>query len=235
MSAKEYNRRLTEARAAVARLENTLQALQTANPERYAANRQQLSIQAAYQSEELTCHLRHLVYRLPETDRQRYLEGAMPAAGVELHRTDNAVSLIFPLLLPNRKRQEGREYLAGLTYAALTQAARQKPLPRFDHCLMVVVHCFAPGWQENVTPDYDNIELKTVQDLLALFMLPDDSMKYCDRLETARTDETPHTEFHLVRSGTLEQWLKEEKNAGRVCPFFENFDAEKWDGIKITG
>ena len=78
MSAKEYNRRLNEARAAVARLENTLQALQTANPERYAA------------------------------DRQRYLEGAMPAAGVELHRTDNAVSLIFPLLLPNRKRQEGR-------------------------------------------------------------------------------------------------------------------------------
>lgn len=229
MTPQQYNRRLNDVQETLHRLGNTLNALQTTNPALYPGNLESLSMEAAYQAEALACRMRHILYRMSNVTRQQYLEGAMIPAGMEVRRTSCSVSLIFPALMPNRKRSASREYPSGLTYAALNRENRQEPLPKFDRCLLLVVHCFEPGWEESACPDYDNIELKAVQDLLALFLMVDDSMKYCDRLETTRTDSVRHTEFHVIRRGALLQWLNAEKAAGNRYPIFEENPIEKQD------
>ena len=229
MIPKTYNDRLHDVQAALRRMSNTVQALQTADPSRYAGNMESLSLDAAYQAEALACQMRHIIYREVGIPRQQYLEGALPAAGIAVRTTADSVSLSFPMLMPNRKRNATREYMAGLTYAALNQAAQLEHLPRFEHCILCVVHCFEPTAQPRAAPDYDNIELKTVQDLLALFLMVDDSMRYCDRIETTRPDAVSHTEFHVIRQGAFCDWLKAEKEGGKQYPILEEIFCQKSD------
>lgn len=228
MNRMQYNRLLNDLQGDLKRVDSTLSALQTTNPERYPGNLETLSLNAAYQMEALTCRMRHIIYRNTEVTKREYLSGAAEPAGIRLFCSGCAVSVILPELLPGRKCAAGHEYIAGPLFELLAQSSRQQRLPRFTTCTLCVMHCFAPGWRDRVVPDYDNLELKTVQDILAAFCLVDDSMKYCNRYETTRTDNLSHTEFHIIRQEDFPVWLersrdgiageKEAKKSGAAPP-----------------
>ena len=129
--------------------------------------------------------------------------------------TRDSALLTLPPLLPDRRAAKSREYLSGLVYAALAEASFADTLPQFDRCVLCVVHCLAPRSGGRAVPDYDNIELKTVQDLLALYLLVDDSMRYCDRYETACADLQAHTEFHILRPEVFPAWLAQQNTRER--------------------
>lgn len=210
MNRTQYNRQLSDLQADLKRVDRTLSALQTTNPERYPENMESLSLNAAYQMEALTCQMRHIIYRNTEISKAEYLDGTIVPTGVKLLCSENALSVILPELIPNRKRAAGHEFISGPVFQALADASRQSRLPRFKTCTLCIEHCFAPGWRDRVVPDYDNLELKAVQDLLAAFCLVDDSMKYCNRYETTRTDSYSHTEFHIIRQEDFPSWLEKK-------------------------
>ena len=89
------------------------------------------------------------------------------------------------------------------------------PLPQFERCVLCVVHCIQPNSGRRAVPDYDNIELKAVQDLLALFLMVDDSMRYCDRYETACAGDLAQTEFHILRPDAFPAWLVQQNSRKR--------------------
>lgn len=215
MNRAQYNHLLGELQGDLRRIELTLSALQTTNPERYPKNMEALSLNAAYQMEALTCRMRHIIYQNTEISKPQYLEHATEHAGIKLQYSDDAVAVILPELVPNRKRIAGHEYLAAPVFQALVKASNSGELPRFTTCTLCIVHCFTAGWRERITPDYDNLELKAIQDILATFCLVDDSMKYCNRYETTRTDSFSHTEFHVIRQENFTAWMTHEspKNA----------------------
>lgn len=199
MNRMQLTRALHDARSATERLDQTLAAAETTDPARQSDTLHTLTTDAALQAERLTCRLRHLVYRSGAMPQQGYLRQAAAEVGVKVEVGEGRVTVIFPELLPNRKRSEHREYLAALVAQALLDANERHPLPRFEQCTLCVVHYFAPKhWMEGVLPDYDNIELKAVQDVLASLTMVDDSMRYCDRFETVGIAEQSHTEFLLL-------------------------------------
>ena len=212
MNRVQYNRQINDLQGDLKRIDRTLSALQTTNPDRYSENMEALSLDAAYQMEALTCRMRHIIYRNTEVSKPEYLSGAVAATGLALQYSDRTVSVILPELIPNRKRIAGHEFIAGPLFQALAEASQRNALPKFTTCTLCIVHCFALGWRERVAPDYDNLELKAVQDLLAAFCLVDDSMKYCNRYETTRTDTFSHTEFHIIRQEDFLTWLEQENS-----------------------
>ena len=159
--------------------------------------------------------MRHLIYRSGQVSRQEYLAGALPSTEVRFQFTRDSALLVLPPLLPDRRTSKSREYLSGLVYAALAEASFADTLPQFDRCVLCIVHCLEPRSGGRTVPDYDNIELKPVQDLLALFLLVDDSMRYCDRYETACSDPQAHTEFHIMRPEAFPAWLAQQNTRDR--------------------
>lgn len=205
-----YQRQVADVQDALRRLCSTVTALQTTNPTRYAANLQELSLDAAYQAEALACKMRHIIFQSEIKHRHEYLCHACDRTQVTVKAAPDRLTVVLPNLIPNRKRSASREYLTGLVYAAMSEASRQYPLPQFQECVLCIVHCFDVSWKSRPMPDYDNIELKTVQDILALFTMVDDSMRYCDRYESIRPDHKSHTEFHIIPKEEFGAWLEEQ-------------------------
>lgn len=210
-----YARQLTAVQNAHRQLGNTLIAMQHAHTDNQAGNLEGLSLDGAHQAEELACKMRHLIYQRGEISRRQYLTGALPSTDVRFSFTRDSALLVLPPLLPDRRSAKSREFLSGLVYAALAEAAFADPLPQFERCVLGIVHCMVstPGCRS--VPDYDNIELKTVQDLLALYLMVDDSMRYCDRYETACCCEQAHTEFHILRPEAFPAWLMQQNTRKR--------------------
>ena len=208
-----YDRQLSEVQNAHRQLGSTLIAMQQARMDSQAGNLEGLSLDGAHQAEALACKMRHLIYQSGQRSRQAYLAGALPSTEVRFTFTRDSALLVLPPLLPDRRTAKSREYLSGLVYAALAEASFADTLPQFDRCVLCIVHCLLPG--RRTIPDYDNIELKTVQDLLALFLMVDDSMRYCDRYETACAAPHAHTEFHILRPETFPAWLTQQNTRER--------------------
>ena len=173
-----YDRQLSEIQNAHRQLDSTLIAMQRARMDGQTGNLEGLSLDGAHQAEALACKMRHLIYRGGQLSRQEYLAGALPSTEVRFSFTRDSALLILPPLLPDRRSAKSREYLSGLVYAALAEASFADTLPQFDRCVLCIVHCLAPRSGGRAAPDYDNIELKTVQDLLALYLLVDDSTRH---------------------------------------------------------
>lgn len=173
-----YDRQLSEIQNAHRQLGSTLIAMQRARMDGQTGNLEGLSLDGAHQAEALACKMRHLIYRGGQVSRREYLAGALPSTEVRFSFTRDSALLILPPLLPDRRSAKSREYLSGLVYAALAEASFADTLPQFDRCVLCIVHCLAPRSGSRAAPDYDNIELKTVQDLLALYLLVDDSTRH---------------------------------------------------------
>ena len=176
-----YDRQLTTVQNAHRQLGNTLIAMQHARADGQAGNLEGLSLDGAHQAEDLACKMRHLIYQRGEISRQQYLAGALPSTEVRFTFTRDSALLVLPPLMPDRRNAKSREYLSGLVYAALAEAAFADPLPQFDRCVLGIVHCLVPTPGCRTAPDYDNIELKTVQDLLARNVVEEDRRSLCDR------------------------------------------------------
>lgn len=210
-----YDRQLNEVQNAHRQLGSTLVAMQRARADCQTGTLEDLSLDGAHQAEALACKMRHLIYRSGQVSRQEYLAGALPSTEVRFQFTRDSALLVLPPLLPDRRTSKSREYLSGLVYAALAEASFADTLPQFDRCVLCIVHCLEPRSGGRTVPDYDNIELKPVQDLLALFLLVDDSMRYCDRYETACSDPQAHTEFHIMRPEAFPAWLAQQNTRDR--------------------
>lgn len=228
-----YDRQLTVVQNAHRQLGNTLIAMQHAQSDGQAGNLESLSLDGAHQAEDLACKMRHLIYQRGELSRRQYLTGALPSTEVRFtFNRDNAL-LVLPPLLPDRRTAKSREYLSGLVYAALAEAAFADPLPQFERCVLGIVHCMVPMPGCRSVPDYDNIELKTVQDLLALYLMVDDSMRYGDAhrgvdIEIDRMAEVPESlirQYDRIAESLLkisrrlqkqvQQILKDQRRGGR--------------------
>lgn len=210
-----YERQLNAVQNAHRQLGSTLIAMQHARADRQSGNLEGLSLDGAHQAEALACKMRHLIYQSGEMSRREYLTSALPSTQVNFSFTRDKALLILPPLLPDRRSSKSREYLSGLVYAALADAAMTDPLPQFERCVLCVVHCIQPNSGRRAVPDYDNIELKAVQDLLALFLMVDDSMRYCDRYETACAGDLAQTEFHILRPDAFPAWLVQQNSRKR--------------------
>ena len=190
------------------RLNNALYAMNTTDIQRYPDNYETLSTDAALRAEQIACRLRHILYATTNVQKGDYLTSAALMMGIDIQYTDGIMEITLPSLLPKRKRRPSSEFLLDPFHAALSQYAREHPMPQFKHCVVCFSNIYNRELPERRVRDYDSLELKRLLDVAASFMLVDDSGLLCDAYHTTELGEADCTRISIMDSGRFADWLK---------------------------
>ena len=207
------SQRITSILADLNRLTNALYAMNTTDIQRYPDNYEVLSTDAALRAENIACRLRHLIYSTTSIKKEEYLTSAAVMQGIKVEENDRVLEITLPCLLPKRKQRQSTEYLLDPFTAAMSQYARSRPLPRFQHCVVCFSHVYCQDLPKRRVRDYDNLELKQFLDVAASFILTDDSGLLCDAYNTTELGETDCTRISIMDSARFPEWLADRQAA----------------------
>lgn len=119
--------------------------------------------------------------------------------GYFIERSEQAVHIIIPLLLPKRDCTAFPELdtlceLLGL-YA--------RDIPRFKDCTVIFEHVYSGEQKPRDIRDHDNLESRSVLNVIERFLLTSDSGYYCTNVHMTRFGSWNHTVITLM-SGKLD-------------------------------
>ena len=86
-------------------------ALKTTDIQRYGANYEELSTDAALRAERIACQLRNLVYISDFTGKSTYMRLVADAHGIKIAQENEILSITLPGLLPKRKVRTNTAFL----------------------------------------------------------------------------------------------------------------------------
>lgn len=203
--------RITSILSDISRLTNALYAMNMTDIQRYPDNYEVLSTDAALRAERIACRLRHLIYASTSVKKPEYLASASTVLEVAAHYEDGIMEITLPSLLPKRKQHQAGEFLLDPVQAALSQYAQNHPLPRFQHCVVCFSHIYCRNLPDRRVRDYDNVELKQLLDVIASFIMVDDSGLWCDAYNTTELGDTDCTRISVMDNERFHSWLEKRQ------------------------
>lgn len=220
MDKNMLSQRIASIQVEIGRLNSALYAMDTTNLQRYPDNYEVLSTDAALRAERIACRLRHLIYTSTSIKKEEYLTSAAVMQGVVVSYEDNLLEITLPCLLPKRQKRQSSEFLIDPIHAALSQYAKSHPMPQFQHCVVCFSHVYCQELPERRVRDYDNLELKQLLDVVASFIMVDDSGLLCDAYNTTELGETDCTRISIMPQSRFSTWLAErEKRLKSISDF----------------
>ena len=142
---------------------------------------------------------------------QDYYLQAAKMQGIRVDVTDGILSVMLPALLPKKTRTEGFKFLQPAIHAALKQYAEQQNLPHFCECTICIEHIYDRCLPIKAVRDYDNLEMKEVLDIIALYCMTDDTGALCDQFQTTRFADSSCTIISVMQKEKFSAWL-DKKN-----------------------
>ena len=116
----------------------------------------------------------------------------------------------LPTLLP-KKEMESRSYIRAYLYPALQRYfADHEPLHYVD-AVLIFRHVYDRKRPERRKRDHDNIEVNTVADAIALFVLTDDGPAVCSHYYCSGAGDEDCTEVFVVPRWDFPLWLEQEQ------------------------
>lgn len=208
MDKRILSQRIASIQMEISRLSNALYAMNATDLQRYPDNYEVLSTDAALRGEQIACRLRHLIYTSTGIKKEEYLTSAAAIQGIEVNYEDGILAITLPCLLPKRQKRQSSEFLIDPIHAALGQYAKSHPMPQFQHCVVCFSHVYCHEQPERRVRDYDNLELKQLLDVVASFIMVDDSGLLCDAYNTTELGDTDCTHIFIMPQGRFPEWLK---------------------------
>ena len=202
------------------KLSNTLCAMENTDIFQYPENYAMLATDAALLSERIACRLRRLLYGSTGIRKETYLSSAGDAQGSTIHNEGGVLQITLPCLLPKRKQRHSTEYLTDPMYFALSRYADGHMLPMYKHCVVCFCHIYSKELPTNRVRDYDNLEMKQLLDVLATFIMEDDSGILVDAYNTTEIGETDCTCLCVMDRNRFPRWLEERENSLRSISDF---------------
>jgi len=176
----------------------------------YSDIRERLSLDAALQAEKITCRLRHLAYVSSGIEKQKYQLMAGNTQGIIIHMEGNIFEIDIPCLLPKRRNRKGVEFLLDPLYFTLNQYITTHSAPKYRECTVCFNHIYNEKGDAGIR-DYDNIEQKQILDVLAAYLLTDDSGALCDVYHTTERGKKDGTQICIMDKQDFPKWLLERK------------------------
>lgn len=212
MERKIISQRIGRIAGDIMRLLNTLGAMDNTDMEQHPDNYAMLSTDAALRSELITCRIRHLLYESTNVKKPEYLASAGVVQGIRISEDDGVLNIFLPCLVPKRKGRKNSEFLTDPLYFTLSQYADSHPLPKFRHCVVCFSHIYSRELAEHRARDYDNLELKQLLDVIATFIMEDDSGLLCDAYNTTEVGDCDCTCISVMGKERFFEWIKEREN-----------------------
>lgn len=213
MNREHISKYISDLQGDVSKLSSTLLAMENADIEKYPDNYTTLSTEAALRSEKIACKMRHLIYNSTSVRKQEYLSAARAVQGIRIFERDGVFTIVLPGLIPKRRQRKNSEFLTDTLCATLNQYADSHPLPKFQHCVVCFSHIYDQNLPERRIRDYDNMELKQLLDVVAAFIMEDDSGILCDAYNTTELGESDCTCISIMKKERFFQWIEEHENS----------------------
>ena len=196
----------------ITRLSEVLSAMDKAGTQKRLENYELLAVDAALRSEQISCRLRHLIYGSTSQRKQEYLTSTSIIHGIHIESRDRLVEVTLPCLLPHRKATGSGEFLLDPIYTALDNYEATHGFPKFEQCVVCFCHVYSHAMAPQRVRDYDNVELKQFLDLIATFVMTDDSGLLCDAYNTTELGATDYTRISVMEQEQFYDWLETRKN-----------------------
>lgn len=204
----------------ISRLTNALYAMDTTDIQRYPDNYEVLSTDAALRAEKIACSLRHLIYSTTNIKKADYQCMACDCQGIELQYQEQILEITLPSLLPKRRNRKSVEFLLDPLHFFLSQYAEENPLPKYRECVVCFSHIYSRDLPAGRIHDYDNLELKQILDVLASYIMVDDTGLLCDAYNTTEFGEVDCTRISVMEKSRFSAWLSErEKGLKSISDF----------------
>ena len=190
----------------------TLTAMDNTNIQRHSDNYEMLSTEAALRGEVIACRLRHLIYETTTIRKAEYLTSAGVMQGISVIEKDGILEITLPCLLPKKSKKHSCEYLTDPIYYTLSKYAQTHTLPKFRHCVVCFSHIYSRELSPNRVRDYDNLELKQLLDVIATFVMEDDTGLLCDAYNTTEIGDGDCTRVSVMDKERFQGWLSDREN-----------------------
>ena len=128
----------------------------------------------------------------------------------------------LPVMLPRRGEKDRARFLDEPLRAAIRSYFRDKPLPKFQTCVLVYEHIYDGAYPRRRVTDHDNLELKHCQDVLEAAFLTNDTASLCSAFQCSHPGETPGTRIWVLAPEQFESWLSKHKSAWLKFQNMEN-------------
>lgn len=185
--------------------------MDTTDIQRFPDNYEVLSLDAALRAEKITCQLRNLIYATTTIHKGDYMVSAAEAQGIEVCYEEGILAIGFDSLLPKKKQSHSSEYILDPLFFVLSRYADDNQLPRFRECVVCFSHIYDRKLPERRIRDYDNLQQKQLLDVLAAFIMIDDSGLLCDAYNTTELGEQDRTEILVMEKERFGSWLSERQ------------------------
>ena len=178
----------------------------------------QAAYDAALQLEEISEKLVLFTRRLPAYTGSPVAEAAVEncmaeSIPVEIGFTvEGWFALRIPALLP-KKASGSADYVRSFLYPAMRRFFQAQPPVRYRDCVLVYRHVYSRDRPERRYRDHDNIEVNMVSDIVALYVMPDDSPKVCSHYYCSVSGADDRTEVYVVPKEDFPLWLVTERTA----------------------
>ena len=192
----------------------------TADIQRYPDNYEVLSTDAALRAEKVACDLRHLIFSTTGVKKVDYLGSACEVQGIEVVYENDILEVTLPALLPKRRSRKSVEFVLDPLHYYLIQYAEQHFLPKYCECVVCFSHIYCQERPSRYVHDYDNLELKQILDVLATYIMVDDTGLLCDAYNTTEFGEKDCTRIFVMPKNKFPAWLAgREKGLNSISDF----------------
>lgn len=213
MERQIITKRIQEITDDISRLKSALCAMDTIDIQRYPDNYEVLSKDAALRAEKIACRLRHLIYSSTGIMKKDYLDSAGAIHGILIKQQDNVMEIALPSLLPKRKQRQCSEFLLDPFYYAFSRYAETHDIRKYRHCVVCFSHVYSRELPTRRIRDYDNLELKQILDVIAAFIMVDDTGLLCDAYNTTEFGDIDCTSIFVMDKDRFSGWLSERENS----------------------
>lgn len=146
-------------------------------------------------AEKLCLELRNLLAESGCTTKREYLSQVGEIHGIHIEEREGHVYITLPVLPLKKKNHTTCDFSIDPLIACLKDYQKSHKCKVYETARITFCHCYPKETPAKSLRDCDNIEVKKVLDVLALYFLKDDNMARCEILHTSRPADDYKTEI----------------------------------------
>ena len=180
-------------------------------------------LQAVQDAEAAVTQLRRFAASFLLMQNRQPTPGTNTTTIASVENTEEGWLLIsLPAMLPRRGEKDRARFLDEPLRAAIRRYCQDKPLPKFQTCVLVYEHIYDAAYPRRRVTDHDNLELKHCQDVLEAAFLANDTGSLCSVFQCSHPGEEPGTRIWILTPEQFEIWLGKHKTSWQKSQETEN-------------
>ena len=180
-------------------------------------------LQAVQDAESTVTELRRFAASFLLMQSRQSTPGTNATTIASVKSTEEGWLLIsLPVILPRRGEKDRARFLDEPLRAAIRSYCQDKPLPKFQACVLVYEQIYDAAYPRRRVTDHDNLELKHCQDVLEAAFLTNDSASLCSVFQCSHPGEEPGTRIWILTPEQFEIWLYKHKSTWQKSQKTEN-------------